>query len=326
MSDELAPIIKKVKKVSGHGHHGGAWKVAYADFVTAMMAFFLLMWLLNATSEEQKRGISNYFGPPGDLSGTGGSGGVLAGLTIASKGILEDQSTSGDGSSDGQNQGKKGTTDTTVEADKDNTKEQKEDVDATPAGPADSLTNDIKIKENAPHESVNSIKDGAHQLDKLDRQNFTEVREFLKQAILQDPELKELAAHLIIDETKEGLRIQLIDRYKQPMFKLGEAQPLPGTDKLLGIIAHATQKLSNKISVTGYTDAVPYANKGYSNWELSADRANAARRVLLREGVNPKRFISITGRSDTDPLIPDNPKDPRNRRISIVLHRAVPSS
>lgn len=310
MAEEPRPIIKKVKKVEGHGHHGGAWKVAYADFVTAMMAFFLMMWLLSSTSEEQKRGISNYFGPPGNLTGAGGSGGVLAGLTLTSEGVLEDSVTQGEGQTDGQSNGKKGLVQIPENSEQDDDQIKKTLVQELD----ESL---LSSEANKPDLSMQD-----KEVEKLEKENFKEVEEALKQAIQEDPELKELAKNLIIDETPEGLRIQIVDRDKTSMFKIGEAEPLPHTIKLFKLVARIVRKLPNKISITGHTDAKPYKNrKDYSNWELSSDRSNSARRYLLQFGLNPERIIFVKGRADTDPLIKENPFSDQNRRISMLLHR-----
>jgi chemotaxis protein MotB len=314
MSDEKPLIIiKKIKKVGGHGHHGGAWKVAYADFVTAMMAFFLLMWLLNATTEEQKRGLSNYFGPAGELSGSGGSGGVLAGLTITSEGLLDNSVMSGEGRTDGQNYGKKGLTDTEVTDDQDNADHKKQPVDRTVEGPTMAL-----FQQNPPAQNQRNQETAVIRLEK---ENFKEVEAALKQAILEDPELKKLAENLIIDMTPEGLRIQLVDQQQYAMFPLGDAEPYPQTRRLLDLVARVVQKLPNKISITGHTDALLFnSKKSYSNWELSADRANASRRYLLQSNLNPNRIIYVAGKAATEPLLPANPTAAQNRRISIVLH------
>ena len=310
MADEIRPIIKKVKKVAGHGHHGGAWKVAYADFVTAMMAFFLMMWLLSSTSEEQKRGISNYFGPAGNLTGAGGSGGVLAGLTLTSEGIMEDNSTQGEGQTDGAHNGKKGFVETPENA--------QEDAEQ----PKQTLSQELDESLLSNSADQADLSEQEKEIEKVEKENFKEVEDSLKQAIQEDPELKELAKNLIIDMTPEGLRIQIVDRDKTSMFKIGQADPMPHTIKLLELVSRIIKKLPNKVSITGHTDAKPYRNrKDYSNWELSSDRANAARRYLLQFSLSPDRIIYVTGKAETDPLFKDDPHSPQNRRISIILHR-----
>jgi chemotaxis protein MotB len=310
MADDVRPIIKKVKKVGGHGHHGGAWKVAYADFVTAMMAFFLMMWLLSSTSEEQKRGISNYFGPTGNLTGAGGSGGVLAGLKLTSEGIMEDNTTKGEGQKDGPHNGKKGFVETPENSEDDAEQPKQTLSQEMDESLLSSAGDDVDLSEQEK------------EVEKVEKENFKEVEESLKQAIQEDPELKELAKNLIIDETPEGLRIQIVDRDKTSMFKIGEAAPLPHTIKLLELVSRVIKKLPNKVSITGHTDAKPYRNrKDYSNWELSSDRANAARRYLLKFGLNSERIVYITGKAATDPLFKDDPLSDQNRRISMILQR-----
>lgn len=315
MSD--APIIiKKIKKVEGHGHHGGAWKVAYADFVTAMMAFFLLMWLLNATSEEQKRGISNYFGPYGNAQGAGGSGGILGGLSVQSKGMWTDNKTSptvvspsvkvemteeaGYGDEVGG------------ELEEDGYHEEKRDE-------VMAVKKEGEIEEDATSLSEKGLKDA---LEKTEAKEFKQAEEALKQAIETIPDLKELAKNLIIDNTPEGLRIQIIDHKGLSMFPIGSSKMHEYMKKLLQQIAKITMNLPNKLSISGHTDSNPYANtKSYSNWELSSDRANASRRILLDAGLASERIYSVVGKAHTEPLIKSDPKSERNRRISIVLRK-----
>ncbi|MGE0744303.1 MAG: flagellar motor protein MotB [Rhodospirillales bacterium] len=279
-------IIKKVKK-GGHGHHGGAWKVAYADFVTAMMAFFLLLWLLNATSEDQKKGISDYFAPATASTSKSGAGGILGGQTISSPGALvsrnsppsvtiELKPTSGDG-------------------DKDST--EKPDL--------------------TKQEMDEAIAQREEEL-------FKEKEKELREAIEKDPDLKGLAKNLLIDQTPEGLRIQLVDRDGQPMFPSGSVKMFDRTRKLLAQVAKVVQTMPNKLSISGHTDATPFRSSvgaSYGNWELSSDRAHASRRELMEDGVPAARISRVVGRADTEPLTPENPTDPQNRRISIVLIR-----
>jgi chemotaxis protein MotB len=307
MALDQAPIIKKVKKVAGHGHHGGAWKVAYADFVTAMMAFFLLMWLLNATSEEQRRGLSNYFGPLGTKEGAGGAGGVLGGLTIKSEGMFEDQSSSGDGSEQAP---KKGGGDGKSEA----------SAEIQQKAPGDQV--EFRNPSQNTKKKIADIKDIQASIDKYETETFKEVKDSLKQAIEENPELKELSKNLVIDETPEGLRIQIVDQGKFAMFPSGDYKPYPHTMKLLEQVGKIIKKMPNKVSITGHTDANPYRGRvNYSNWELSSDRANAARRALWSYGVEGKQLFYISGKADTEPFLPNDPKSEQNRRISILLYR-----
>ncbi|HUT51457.1 MAG TPA: flagellar motor protein MotB [Alphaproteobacteria bacterium] len=286
-------IIKKVKKVAHAAHHGGAWKVAYADFVTAMMAFFLLLWLLNATTEEQKTGISNYFAPEAVSYSQSGAGGLLGGRTPTKKGANKSPS--------------------------------------SPTGivvplPREKKKFDEDGEGKSPHTGKGEGKtpqsakgDGpAKQEDKALRKAADELR----QAIEKSPELKGLTKNLLIETTPKGLRIQLVDRNNIALFPLGSANMLPHTRKLLKKIGELAAKMDNKIAIAGHTDAAPYADgSGYSNWELSADRANSTRRMLQSFGVVGDRVVEVIGKAEREPLIKENPRDPRNRRISITLIR-----
>jgi chemotaxis protein MotB len=293
--NELAVVIKKVKKVAGHGHHGGAWKVAYADFVTAMMAFFLLLWLLNATTEEQKRGIADYFTPSTASDSRSGAGSILGGQTLASPGASLARAAVPSISVDIKP--------TTGAADGEG------DEDAGPAEQGDRA-----------HPSESDLEKA---LKKREDERFAKAEAELKQAIQEAPELKSLAKNLIIDRTPEGLRIQVVDQEGQPMFPLGSADMLDRTKLLMKKIAQVVAKLPNKISISGHTDAQPYrgAKAGHGNWELSSDRALASRRELITGGLKSERVLKVEGKAETDPLVKDDPKSARNRRISIVLLR-----
>lgn len=282
--DEKAPVIviKKIIK-GGGGHHGGAWKVAYADFVTAMMAFFLLMWLLNATTEEQRKGISEYFDPtPMEVSNTtSGAGGVMGGLTVSEVGARA----------------------TDVQPIVHN--------DQTPSP-------DIKSQVDPEELSREQLQ---AELEKRENAEFEQVKEQIEEAI-KDSDLKGLTKNLIVDMTPEGLRIQIVDRDGESMFPSGSAQPYEKTVKLFGVVADIIKKMPNQISVRGHTDSAPYSNgQNYTNWELSADRANASRRVLIRDGIDAKKLSNVVGKADTEHLKPTTPLDPQNRRISIILLR-----
>lgn len=274
-------IIKKVKKVEG-GHHGGAWKVAYADFVTAMMAFFLLMWLLNVTTDDQKNAISNYFDPthPKISEQASGAGGILGGKSLSQEGAM---------------------TQSTQPVQQQRTQQ--------------TFVNDTTGSERTRKELEEEI---------IERENrrFEQAEAELKQALQETPELKDLQEHLQIDRTPEGLRIQIIDREGKPMFPIGSARMFDKTKKLLESVSEVVMKLPNKISIKGHTDAIPYRGGGdYTNWELSADRANASRKVLMDKGVPQDRIFTVVGKAATEPLIEEDPRDPRNRRIGIILLR-----
>lgn len=282
--DDKAPVIviKKIIK-GGGGHHGGAWKVAYADFVTAMMAFFLLMWLLNATTEEQRKGISEYFDPtPMEVSNvTSGAGGVMGGLTVSEVGARA--------------------TDTQPIVHN----------DQTPSP-------DVKSQVNVEQASQQQLQE---ELQRREDSEFEKVKEKIEEA-LKDSDLNGLTKNLIVDMTPEGLRIQIVDRDGESMFPTGSAQPYEKTVQLIGMVADIIKKMPNQISIRGHTDSAPYsAGANYTNWELSADRANASRRVLLKSGIEAKKLSNVVGKADTEHLKPDNKLDPQNRRISVILLR-----
>ena len=302
-------IIKKIKKVSHGSHHGGAWKVAYADFVTAMMAFFLLMWLLNATTEEQRRGISNYFGPPGNQVGAGGSGGILGGKSLETEGNFQDSRASSPMDS---NHVKKGDDDA-------NENDNNDDSEVGKTSLNDS-------KKDGKDKKLDADK-AQKVIDNFESEKFREAEQQLRQAIQKIPDLKDLAQNLIIDQTPEGLRIQIVDQKRLSMFPNGSAEMYPYTRKLLQYVEQIIEKLPNKISITGHTDDKPCTNGAkYTNWELSSDRANATRRALLDFGLKPDRLLYVAGRAETEPLKISPPSSDQNRRISIVLHRSDPTS
>ena len=257
-------IIKKIKKVSGHGHHGGAWKVAYADFVTAMMAFFLLLWLLSSTSKEQKEGIAEYFNPTlAIVNSTGAGQGFMGGDTQSSQ----------------------------------------------------TLNNDATISSVAIIPSSNSQKSSAE----TEEESFEDAKERLRQAIQDVPELKQLAESLIVDTTPEGLRIQIVDQDKKSMFPSGSAEMFGYTKKLIDMVSKVVSDMPNKIALGGHTDAVPFSSEHYSNWELSADRANASRQALIDAGIQESRISRVSGYADRELLDKENPTSSRNRRITILL-------
>lgn len=308
-SNAFPVIIKKVKK-SGHAkHHGGAWKVAYADFVTAMMAFFLLLWLLNVTTDIQKRGIADYFEPTISSRSMSGAGGVLGGLTIGSPGNQEvplskpsfaldrpslRQPSEGDDGDEGGGAGK--------------------DRDNPDGGAAVAMTGE----DGKPLTDAQLEK----KLAEREEKRFAAAEQALRQAVEELPDLKELAQNLVIDRTPEGLRIQIVDQAQQPMFPTGSAEPAEPARKLMALVTQIVQRLPNKISITGHTDSAPYGGwRQYSNWELSADRANASRREFISDGMPPERIARVVGMADRDPIVPGDGAAPRNRRISIVLLR-----
>ena len=283
-------IIKKVKKGGHAGHHGGAWKVAYADFVTAMMAFFLLMWLINTTSPEQKRGIADYFAPASVSQTTSGSGGILAGTGLGDSGAKSD------GSSAAIPQ-------LAPEA----------PPNATDAG-------------KASKSGATSAEEAARQASaKAQADEFKSAAESLRQALQDMPELAELSKQVIVDVTPEGLRIQLVDQEGRSMFDQGSAKPNDRARLLLRAVSKVIRQLHNRITISGHTSAVVGAGAAAGDdWALSAARANAARAVLQDAGVEADRVYQVSGKANSDPLYPDDPTLPGNRRIAITLLREKP--
>ena len=303
MAKEGTIIVKKVKKVSGHGHHGGAWKVAYADFVTAMMAFFLLMWLINMTSPEQKQGIADYFAPASVSQSTSGAGGVLAGTAF------DDAGSRGSG------------------AIIDNNELSPTQPQNATGGQSDGDADGQPTESDTESVAQQTLSDEIVERALAQRENymFEQAEMSLRQAMQDMPDLADLSRHLIVDQTPEGLRIQLVDQEGRPMFPPGGSDPYSRTVILLESVAEIVQRLPNRISIAGHTDSAPFfRNDGYSNWEISADRANSARRVLQESGVNVDRIYQVSGKAGSDPLYPDDPFAPANRRISIVLLREAP--
>jgi len=284
-------LIKKVKKVSGGGHHGGAWKVAYADFVTAMMAFFLLMWLINTTDPEQKRGIAEYFAPANVSASTSGSGGILGGTSL------------------GDSEGAKGAGSNAV---------IEQLAPAAPDAPQDAGQNS-----NLASASEAALR---AEIARREAADFASAAESLRQAMQSMPELAELSKQLIIDQTPEGLRIQLVDQEGRSMFENGSARPNPRAQLLLRAVAKVINQLPNRISITGHTSAVAGSSRASSpgDWPLSSARADASRLTLQGAGVNADRVYSVAGKAGSDPLYPDDPSLAGNRRIAIVLLREAP--
>lgn len=261
--DAAKPIIVKKVKKGGHGHHGGAWKVAFADFVTAMMAFFLLMWLMGSTTPEERAAISDYFENPNGVIGPGG-----ASSSMIKQGAVQAEVA---------------------------TNKQSDDND-----PAK-----IKVVE----------RDSAK-----DKQRLESLKTELEQAILQTDALKEFKDQLLLDITPEGLRIQIIDKENRPMFDSGSSHLKEYTSVILQEIAKIINKVPNKISLTGHTDSTPFSSiRGYTNWELSTDRANASRRALVLGGLDEAKVAKVVGLSSTVLFDKDNPRSPVNRRISMIV-------
>ena len=286
-------IVKKVKKITAGGHHGGAWKVAYADFVTAMMAFFLLLWLLNVSTQEQLNGIADYFRPTLASTSQSGAGGVMGGVSAVTDGAMRTELVND-------------VTDSTPSTIVDDDTQTEDDEDA------DTQASKKKIDQ----------KDFERMKAEEEQKNFNEAKDEIKKAIETDAQLKELAKNLIIDMTPEGLRIQIVDQQGKSLFPLGSAKMYDDTYLLLSKVTQVIAKLPNKVSINGHTDSVAYGDKAdYNNWDLSADRANAARRAITASGLPAARIANVSGKADIDPLLPQDPANPQNRRISIIMMR-----
>lgn len=394
-------IIRKEEVVEG-GHHGGAWKVAYADFVTAMMAFFLLMWLLNATTEAQRKGLADYFSPTAVLGRTtSGSGQPFGGHTAFDDGAMV--------SDRGAVQIMNGRVPVPVDPDEDeaaDTPAQQRTYQDTPPDPTRPAAGggaqtaqgtggtDAKLPPRRPGEAAadesHAVRTGADARARdearmagggavgaavpahpapgsgsavtaaqsaaagargtqdsvapppapdrppatpvpqpttaplspaQEQQRFTAAASAIADAVRADPALAPLAHQLSIDTTPEGLRIQILDEARQPMFATGSAAPNERARLLLRKVAPVLAGLTEQVSIAGYTDAAPYPGPDRTNWELSADRANATRRLLVDAGLADRRIRSVIGHADHDLLLPHQPLAAANRRIAIVVLR-----
>jgi chemotaxis protein MotB len=270
-------VIKRIKKVAG-GHHGGAWKIAYADFVTAMMAFFLLMWLLGSTAKGDLQGISEYFKTPLKVALMGGTG-------------------SGDSSS-------------------------------IIKGGGQSLTRSVgqvKQGELAAENKVINLKAANQEFlrmeAKKDIDHLKDLKKNIEAAIENNKMLQQFKKQILLDLTTEGLRIQIVDEQNRPMFQSGSAKLEDYTRDILREIGMMLNEMPNKVSLSGHTDAQPYVTAGgrYSNWELSADRANASRRELISGGLADEKIVRVVGLSSAVLFDKEQPHNPINRRISIIV-------
>lgn len=328
LDGERPIIVKKIKKAA-HGHHGGAWKVAYADFVTAMMAFFLLLWLLNVTTDEQKKGVADYFSPASVSRSLSGAGGVMGGRTIIEDG--------GKISSFGLPTVIVGPSSEKLDQPDQPQYDQKYQ-DARQPPPSVGQRGDLNPDRNEGQQGTGlydtqgqqgqiDAQAAAERMREIEQESFQEAAQAIRQAIQDNPQLSELAKQITFDTTPEGFRIQLVDQEQSSMFPSGSAGMNDKTRRLMQQVAQVVAKLPNKLAISGHTDAQPFRGQGsYSNWELSADRANASRRALIDAGVPAERIRQVTGNSDQDPLIKDNPLDPRNRRIAILLLSDAPKA
>ncbi|HVY64500.1 MAG TPA: flagellar motor protein MotB [Gammaproteobacteria bacterium] len=276
MNDEARPplVIKRIKKVAGGGHHGGAWKIAYADFVTAMMAFFLLMWLIGSTAEGDRKGIAEYFQTPLRVAMAGGSG-------------------SGDSSSI-----LKG------------------------GGESLSRTTGQVQKADAPvrRQTIN-LQAARGELKKQEAEKLKGLKKRIEDAIVQDKKMAQFKSQIRLEITTEGLQVTVVDEQNRPMFDQGRAALKDYTVEIMHSIGGLLNDVDNYISIAGHTDSSQYAlgERGYSNWELSTDRANASRRELVAGGMKDNKVLRVVGLASSLPLDAANPTDPINRRISLVV-------
>lgn len=333
-------IILKREEGGGDGHHGGAWKVAYADFVTAMMAFFLLMWLLNATSEEQRRGLADFFAMNNVLSrATSGSGEPFGGRTLNSEGNLV--------SDTGAIRVERGPAPVRpdIEEEEGEAPPSPDAPEATPppapppaaaaagkngpmpgqaSGEAGEAAGQAagRAGQDAGAPGGAALRAEAHRREQA---AFEQAAAELRAAVQEDPALAELARQLVVEQVPEGLRIQLLDAERQPMFALGGATPDERARALLRKVAQVAARLPNRLAIDGHTDATPFRTGERSNWELSAERANAVRRLLLEEGIAERRVQSVSGHAERMPLLPDQPMAAANRRVAITLLREAPA-
>jgi chemotaxis protein MotB len=282
-------IIKRIKKGGHGGHHGGAWKVAYADFVTAMMAFFLLMWLINTTTPEQKRGIADYFAPQSISQTVSGSGGVMGGKVM------------------GQESAQAGGAQSVM---------QKQSP-PSPTSPVKSLAVNVTqsaagANQSDSNSNASSKEDGA----------FAHAAEAIRQAVQDNPDLANLSHQMLLEQTPQGLRIQLVDQDGRPMFREGSSQPMPYTQKLLAAVAQVIDTLPNRVAVSGHTSGNDDPNG--QAWDLSSARANAARALLQAAGLSSDRIYEVAGKAGSEPLLPEDPNASANRRLSILLLREAP--
>jgi chemotaxis protein MotB len=270
------PFIKKVIKKGGHGHHGGAWKIAYADFVTAMMAFFLLMWLLGSADEPTKKGIAEYFQNPYAVSLNGGEG---AGDRTA---IIQGGGT---------------------------------DLTSKDAG-------QVHQGEDVPPPPVEVVPEDIEKLaEEKEKQQLEQLQAKIESMMDANAELNEFRDQVKLETTPEGLKIQIVDSKNRPMFKLASSRIEDYAQMIMQKLAKVINELPNKVTINGHTDALPFPSNGsgYSNWELSSDRANIARHQLTLGGLAEDKVLRIVGLASSIPNVTENPNDPMNRRISIIV-------
>jgi chemotaxis protein MotB len=272
---KLQPIIIKRIKKSGHAAHGGAWKIAYADFVTAMMAFFLLMWLLGSTTEGDKKGIADYFQSPMKMS------------------LMASGSGAGDASSVVKGGG--------------------EDLSRT--------TGQVKRGETPPDKSTINLHQLKEEQRRAEISRLEDMKKKVEEKIAASARLQALSSQILLEMTADGLRIQIVDAEGRAMFASGSAGVQPGMRELLRAVGEVLSEVPNRLTLEGHTDAQPFGSteRGYSNWELSADRANASRRELVSGGLQEDHVLRVQGLAASNPFDRKDPLAPTNRRISIIV-------
>ncbi len=325
-SNQRPIIIRKIDGEHAEAHHGGAWKVAYADFMTAMMAFFLLMWILSTATKDQLNGVAQYFTPATVAMTASGGTGALAGTALGPKGIRSastgKSAPTGTGNDPQDHLAHKPQPEAIAKA-------TAATVAAKAAMAAAALTaSGTKAAHAAAASTAVPAKPAAKVSDQaalaasraLDEKHFQAVQKEIAQTMRAAPDLRPLLKNVLFQRTPDGLEIQIVDQKGRPMFANGSAVVQGATLDLMKRLGRALSKLPNKIRIAGHTDSVPYAdNAAHDNWELSSNRANATRRVLIAAGVSPARISSISGLADTQPLVPSDPAAPQNRRISVLL-------
>lgn len=319
MADEKSTIIIKKKKGGHGGAHGGAWKIAYADFVTAMMAFFMVMWLLNTTEAPTRQAIASYFRRPSIFSENQGTS-ILQG----SPGILVDGLPPATFKGESEELGK-------VQAPPKSTEKSDEQKLAEAISGKIKELKELISKMNELQEKGSQPKDfGAKKLEEIakmqeqrreQQEQLLKIQEMIKNEIELSPELKNLLGELDVKVDADGLNIEIMDTDKVSMFESGSAIINPPARAAFQKLADLIKPLSNTIDIIGHTDSKPYQSKdgSYTNWELSTDRANAARRLMEGQGIGASRFRNIVGRADMEPKIKDRPDAAPNRRITLKM-------
>ncbi|WP_043339956.1 flagellar motor protein MotB [Belnapia moabensis] len=278
-------IIVKRAHAAHDDEHGGQWKIAYADFVTAMMAFFLVMWLLSSTTEVQKEGIAKFFTSSNSVDMPAGTGMLEGGRSVMTAGASRQES-----------------------------------PESAEGGVAQNEDSGAAAREANAQTADGS---GAAARDRIERQRLDAMKaEFERQMLTDQGELHSFASSILVEMTPEGLRLQLFDREGAPMFLPASAEPTPRLSRMLGVVGSVLASVPNEVVVAGHTDAQPLGRGSYGNWELSTDRANNSRRVLERSGLLPGRVFRVEGKAASEPLFADQLTDPRNRRIVITVLRS----